>query len=71
MKKQTSQAMTAEDVWHYNWRWILLGGNKDPDFVSKDDIELMKAIIKDAKVELYCGFEPARSLHKTVEPVSP
>ncbi|PVH89726.1 hypothetical protein DL98DRAFT_579514 [Cadophora sp. DSE1049] len=70
IKKQTFEEILAEDIWHYYWRWILLGRSNDPDFVSEDGRELMKATIKDAGVEMEIGNQPARSLHKTVEPIT-
>ncbi|KAK0125351.1 hypothetical protein ONS96_009199 [Cadophora gregata f. sp. sojae] len=70
IKNRISQEVSAEDIWHYCWRWILLGRSNDQDFVSEDDRELMKAAIKEAMIDMEVGKGPARPLHKTVEPVT-
>ncbi|KAH7419219.1 hypothetical protein BKA64DRAFT_699254 [Cadophora sp. MPI-SDFR-AT-0126] len=70
IKKETSKEISAEDVWHYQWRCILLDLCNDPDFVSEENRELMKTIIKEAMIEMEIGNEPVRSLHRTVKPMT-
>ena len=55
----------AEDVWSFYWRWVISrGGSND---TSIEEVEIMKVLMQDAKVNLERFEKP---LNQTIQPVS-